>query len=453
MKRIICLVSILAVLLCACGKGVSKPSWQEQYDLGVRYLTEGNYEEAIIAFTAAIEIDSKKADAYLKLAQVYTAQDDSEKALDILKKAVDSVGTTENSSAELLSDGRFRFLDRDSAGNVRFDIYFDANGVLREEFHYEKGRLVKECSYYDDRGWNPDIHEFIYNGNEVTILLSLADANGTASSSFIYVMASEKNSIYLDGWGGDTAIGQITYLSVTEVTPEGVEVATTVLVDQQLGGASTANETEFGRILRSGNSGKSFSASDISFFGVPADEVPFETMNQDIVKNALSSAGWGFWGSGNNEISFHARISQLTYPHFNATFDRDNDFLLESWGLSGVENQNIENVRQFEKVNVGIADICLNDSFDVVLNKLGFENSSEIEEYLGPNSHQMVGSSNAHRYEGNGFALEIYIDEDSENLRLRLLIPSTSGIREYRLRFYFGSENELVDYSVYIGKR
>lgn len=30
-------------------------TWQEQYDLGLRYLSEGNYEEAIIAFTAAIE--------------------------------------------------------------------------------------------------------------------------------------------------------------------------------------------------------------------------------------------------------------------------------------------------------------------------------------------------------------------------------------------------------------
>ena len=40
-------------------------TWQEQYDLGVRYLAEGNYEEAIIAFTAAIEIDPNRVEAYM----------------------------------------------------------------------------------------------------------------------------------------------------------------------------------------------------------------------------------------------------------------------------------------------------------------------------------------------------------------------------------------------------
>lgn len=50
-------------------------SWQEQYDLGVRYLNEGNYEEAIIAFTAAIEIDEKNTAAYLGRAEAYMNSD------------------------------------------------------------------------------------------------------------------------------------------------------------------------------------------------------------------------------------------------------------------------------------------------------------------------------------------------------------------------------------------
>lgn len=41
---------VLALLLVACTvmDGGGGDSWQEQYDLGVRYLSEGNYEEAII---------------------------------------------------------------------------------------------------------------------------------------------------------------------------------------------------------------------------------------------------------------------------------------------------------------------------------------------------------------------------------------------------------------------
>lgn len=56
-------------------------TWQEQYDLGIRYLNDGNYEEAIIAFTAAIEIDEKNVAAYLGRAEAYVNCNDSANAL------------------------------------------------------------------------------------------------------------------------------------------------------------------------------------------------------------------------------------------------------------------------------------------------------------------------------------------------------------------------------------
>ena len=67
----------LLLVLAACQK---QPIWQEQYDLGMRYLTESNYEEAILAFTAAIEIDPNQPDAYVYLIQTYLATGDVEKA-------------------------------------------------------------------------------------------------------------------------------------------------------------------------------------------------------------------------------------------------------------------------------------------------------------------------------------------------------------------------------------
>lgn len=69
-KTIFLLVLIISVLLCACGQ--KAPTWQEQYDMGLRYLSEGNYEEAIIAFTAAIEIDPKQAPAFVGRGDAYT---------------------------------------------------------------------------------------------------------------------------------------------------------------------------------------------------------------------------------------------------------------------------------------------------------------------------------------------------------------------------------------------
>lgn len=59
----------LLVVPTSCGINQTKENniltWQEQYDLGVQYLSEGNYTETIIAFTAAIEIDPKQAPAYV----------------------------------------------------------------------------------------------------------------------------------------------------------------------------------------------------------------------------------------------------------------------------------------------------------------------------------------------------------------------------------------------------
>ena len=69
-QNMMALIMALCLLLVACGQN-SEAQWQEQYDLGIRYLSEGNYEEAIIAFTAAIEIDPKRAEAYVGRGDAY----------------------------------------------------------------------------------------------------------------------------------------------------------------------------------------------------------------------------------------------------------------------------------------------------------------------------------------------------------------------------------------------
>lgn len=98
MKRMTYIMLTLVLLLCSCGKPSTTgegentaPTWQEQYDLGVRYLSEGNYEEAVIAFTAAIEIDPKQAPAITGRGDAYAALAEQEldrsAALDLWEKA------------------------------------------------------------------------------------------------------------------------------------------------------------------------------------------------------------------------------------------------------------------------------------------------------------------------------------------------------------------------------
>ena len=112
-------ISILLFIatLAGCGASQSQVSplavsgWQEQYDLGMRYLQEGNYEEAIIAFTQAISIDAKQPSVYLARAQAYetlgTSPEYHEKAKADYEKAQE-LGSTEEEVWIGLSNARLR---------------------------------------------------------------------------------------------------------------------------------------------------------------------------------------------------------------------------------------------------------------------------------------------------------------------------------------------------------
>lgn len=103
MKQFTCvfLTIILLLTLAACQKAPEvEPvdealDWQTQYALGVRYLSEGNYEEAVLAFEAAIKIDPKNADAYRKLAEAYEKTGDEDAALRTLETGAEATGDRE----------------------------------------------------------------------------------------------------------------------------------------------------------------------------------------------------------------------------------------------------------------------------------------------------------------------------------------------------------------------
>jgi len=96
MKRMLSLAPccVLALSLCGCGQngGSSAAAWQEQYDLGVKYLENGSYNEAVLAFTAAIDIDPKQPDAYLKLVEAYIGLDDPDSARKALEDGLAATG-------------------------------------------------------------------------------------------------------------------------------------------------------------------------------------------------------------------------------------------------------------------------------------------------------------------------------------------------------------------------
>jgi antitoxin component YwqK of YwqJK toxin-antitoxin module len=189
-KKFLVLILTLALLLTACGK--KAPTWQEQYDLGIRYLSEGNYREAILAFTAAISIDPKQEQVYLALSEAYTAAGDTEKAAETLRQAIAEVGGTEQltvllesltaaappetdegtgSPADALpdpeqtppgvarteyrdfSDGNRLTMEYDANGNTLRYIYQRPNGTVYQYavFEYANGSLIRETWYNGDK--------------------------------------------------------------------------------------------------------------------------------------------------------------------------------------------------------------------------------------------------------------------------------------------------------------
>ena len=133
MKRItaLLLAAILLLLLAACG---AKGAWQEKYDLGMRCLNEGNYQEAVIAFEAAIEIDAKRPEAYLGAAEAYIAADDIDAAIAILEKGYAATNDdTLKKRLDEIKSGTFN----DYWGRARRASHYDGAGNLMYWVAYE----------------------------------------------------------------------------------------------------------------------------------------------------------------------------------------------------------------------------------------------------------------------------------------------------------------------------
>lgn len=84
---------ILAVFLIPVIKQRNmQKRFEEQMDLGNRYLLEQDYEAAIVAFRKAIEIDPRQAESYRKMAEAYVGIGDYENAILTLEKGYEYTG-------------------------------------------------------------------------------------------------------------------------------------------------------------------------------------------------------------------------------------------------------------------------------------------------------------------------------------------------------------------------
>lgn len=99
MKKTIAILTsiIMLLLLLICGMLIylystdsAQPTWQEQYDTGIRYLSDGNYQQAVLAFTSAIEISPKRYEAYIGRGDAYMQLGNFEAARQDYRQAIES---------------------------------------------------------------------------------------------------------------------------------------------------------------------------------------------------------------------------------------------------------------------------------------------------------------------------------------------------------------------------
>ena len=226
----ICIFLLASTLISSCGKSTLE-KWKEQYDLGQQYLLEENYEEAIVAFTAAIEIEPNQADAYigrgnayvlsgeteehlaqaladyqyvleldeanaeayLGIADIYIRQGDYEAALDILEEGMEKTEGNEEISAKIaeIESGNIT----DSSGNARRISSYDSSGVLMwyHEYTYDADGKQTSVTSYDTSGNQTGYVELTYdeNGRELVSYTYFSSGDGSVGKRVLEYLSED----------------------------------------------------------------------------------------------------------------------------------------------------------------------------------------------------------------------------------------------------------------------
>lgn len=133
-------------------------------DLGNKYLEAYDYEQAVIQFKKAIEINPMSVEAYLGMVEVYIRTGDFDMALEYAKKGYELTGDERlREKAEMIESGNVMA----SNGNLMRVSYYDGDDNLigYEIFTYNLLGQKETTSVYDENGMEVDVGLFQYDQN------------------------------------------------------------------------------------------------------------------------------------------------------------------------------------------------------------------------------------------------------------------------------------------------
>jgi tetratricopeptide (TPR) repeat protein len=205
-------------------------TWQSQYDLGMRFLSDGDYEQAIIAFEASIAIEPYHADVYLALADAYIGNGQSEQARETLEKAQDYVDderiieklkelVQENAAEEPEEEPEKEPMEEEPIVRLarinRYDTYGDLSS-WSDYVYDENNQIVEEISRYseDDNGYSVNKYSYDEAGRLVEVQFIGYDQEGNVAYQlpfpFAYYVYDEEGKLIEEG-GGEGSAFSVTY--------------------------------------------------------------------------------------------------------------------------------------------------------------------------------------------------------------------------------------------------
>lgn len=205
MKKKYILLSTLIFLLCLtslCGCGLQKGynsqdqnnAWQNQYDLGIQYLEKADFDAAITAFSAAIELNPAETASYIALSQIYLLKGEHSLAEETLAQKPKEIAreVVRNNRTDG-DDGRYWTEERDAKNRLVREVIYEVNGDYGV-FEYNEDEYFTHTGFYHADGTPYYIDEYDGKGNLLYTTNYLEDGSYTVN----HVNSNRMQLLYIE---------------------------------------------------------------------------------------------------------------------------------------------------------------------------------------------------------------------------------------------------------------